>query len=343
MYARRGYNLAPLLRAHRQLKACQRKLNQLEKKQNPELATQIEQTRHAEKFKQSKLQALLRHMPNLPHPNTPIQNTVVFEQPLPDLITKPHWELAEAVGIDFATGIELHGKRGYVLRGEAAKMERKLANLALDFYAAKGYEEVAVPYLIKPEMAEATGHLPKFAAEMYQVQTGHYLIPTGELPLANLHRNERLDLKQPLKYMTHTPCFRLEKFGAGRDTRGLKRVHQFNKVELFQFAKPEDAETQHQQMVADILEFLGQLQLPCRVVDLCPEDFGFAAARAYDIEVWLPGQQAWMEVATITNCTDFQARRTKTRYAKGKYAHTLNGTGIATGRVLLALLENQGL
>lgn len=271
---------------------------------------------------------------NPPHPTTPLNgNQIILQKD--NLITgvKPYieWDL-----IDFEKGIKLHGNRGYILKKDALKIKRKLLDKALEYYELNGFEEVGVPYLVNGDIAIATGHLPKFDNEMFKTIDGQYLIPTGELPLIGMYANEVLTNDKYL--MTYTACFRNEKIAYGKENKGLKRLHQFDKLELCILTTAEKGEQNHEKLLKMIANFIDQLGLTYRVLLLGTDDLGFAAAKTYDIEVWLPFQNEWMEVASISNCTDFQARRANIKYDR-EYAHTLNGTGIAMERILIALME----
>lgn len=278
-------------------------------------------------------------VPNTPHPTTPVgkdaaDNRIIAEYTFPAKKTRPYQDYGL---IDFERGVKLHGTRGYVLNPELQRLKRKLTDHALDYYTEKGFTEVGLPYLVNPEIAIAAGHAPKFTDEMFVTQDGQFLIPTAELPLTGLHKDE--NLTEAKHYVAHTPCFRREKAAYGKDNKGLKRVHQFDKIELYVIIPLEIADQGHQQLLDVILGLIKKLELTHRVVELCTGDLGFAAAKTYDIEVWMPHQQEWMEVASITNCTDFQARRANIKLDR-QIPATLNGTGLALERILIALLEN---
>ncbi len=266
-----------------------------------------------------------------------------------DFEPKAHWDLGPDLGIlDFERGAKITGARFTVYMGAGARLERALINFMLDLHTGEhGYNEVLPPFIVSRESLMGSGQLPKFAEDLFKLEDhDYYLSPTAEVPLANLHRKETLDESQlPLRYVAYTPCFRAEAGSHGRDVRGLIRQHQFNKVELFQFALPDrsfealETLTEHAEKVLQLLE------LPYRVVTLSTGDMGFAAAKTYDIEVWLPGQDAYREISSCSNCTAFQARRAAIRYkpaegGKARYVHTLNGSGLAAGRTLVAVLEN---
>ncbi|MEM6792339.1 MAG: serine--tRNA ligase [Acidobacteriota bacterium] len=260
-----------------------------------------------------------------------------------------HWDLGPRLGLlDFERGTKLSGARFVVYRGLGARLERALINLMLDLHTGEhGYTEVLPPYLVQPQILEGTGNLPKFEHDLFRVTSKDlFLIPTAEVPLTNLHREEILDEKDlPLRYTAFTPCFRSEAGSHGRDVRGLIRLHQFNKVELVQITDAESSWRALEELTAHAEKVLQILELPYRVMTLSSGDMGFSASKTYDIEVWLPGQSAYREISSCSNCTDFQARRALVRYrpqegGKARLAHTLNGSGLAVGRTLIAILEN---
>ncbi|PIE60001.1 MAG: serine--tRNA ligase [Desulfobulbus propionicus] len=262
---------------------------------------------------------------------------------------KPHWEIGEQLGIlDFETSAKLAGARFCLLKGFGAKLSRALVNFFLDLHTQKhGYTEVLPPFMVNSSAMTGTGQLPKFKEDLFKIEEWDlWLIPTAEVPVTNIHANETLDQDQlPLKYTAYTPCFRSEAGSYGKDTRGLIRQHQFEKVELVKFVVPEQSETELETLLADAEEVLQLLKLPYRVVTLCTGDLGFSAAKTYDIEVWLPGQENYREISSCSNFLDFQARRAGIRYRpagekKSRLVHTLNGSGLAVGRTLLAILEN---
>jgi seryl-tRNA synthetase len=299
---------------------------------------------------------LLSEVPNLLDDAVPdgagdADNVVVRESgPLPrfDFPAKEHWEIGEALGIlDFERAAKLSGSRFAVLRGAGARLSRGIANFFLDRAQQRGYTEIAPPYLVTRQTMWSTGQLTKFADAMFADRDGElFMIPTAEVPLTALHGAEILAPGTlPLHYSASTPCFRKEAGAAGRDTRGLIRQHQFDKVELVWLAEPERSSETLERLTADAEALLQELELPYRVMMLCAGDVGFNAAMTYDLEVWLPGQQAYREISSCSNCTDFQARRTGIRFrrdakAKPEFAHTLNGSGLAVGRTLVAILEN---
>lgn len=261
---------------------------------------------------------------------------------------RTHWEIGEILKIlDFESAAKLSGSRFALLRGEGAELERALISLMLDIHKTKfGYTEIMPPYLVKQEIMVGTGQLPKFVQEMYATEKDElYLIPTAEVPLANIHRQEIIEPEDlPKKYVAYTPCFRREAGSYGKDTSGLIRNHQFNKVELVNIVKPGQSGDFHQQLLKESEEILKILDLPYRVMELGTEDFGFSSSRTYDLEVWMPGEKRWREVSSCSNCRDFQARRMNTRYrtesGSTEYVHTLNSSGLAIGRIFAAVLEN---
>jgi len=302
------------------------------------------------------LRDLLLQIPNLPADGVPDgpddSANVVAEtegEPVEPSFHKPHWELGESLGIiDFERGARLSGSRFYVLNGAGARLQRALIALMLDLHLREGrYREVYLPAMIKEENMLAAGQLPKFADNLYRdAEEDFWFIPTAEVPLTNLHRDEILEPgKLPLSYVTSTPCFRREKMSAGRDVRGIKRGHQFDKVELYRFVEPERSSEALLELVQDARAVCRALGIPHRVVQICTGDLGFNAAEGYDIEMWAPGCGEWLEVSSCSNCTDFQARRANIRFrrekgARPEHPHTLNGSGLALPRTLIAVLEN---
>jgi seryl-tRNA synthetase len=262
---------------------------------------------------------------------------------------KPHWDLAEYLDIiDFDRAAKITGARFALYKGMGARLERALINFMLDLHTAEhGYLEVLPPFMVNRASMTATGQLPKFEEELFKVENGvYFLIPTAEVPVTNIHRDEILpDEDLTLKYTAYTPCFRREAGSYGKDTRGLIRQHQFNKVELVKFARPQESYRELEGLLADAEEVLKQLRLPYRVITLCTGDMGFSAAKTYDIEAWLPAQDRYREISSCSNFEDFQARRGNIRYKpkgskKTEFVHTLNGSGLAVGRTVVAILEN---
>ena len=263
-----------------------------------------------------------------------------------DFEPKGHDDLGAALGqMDFETAAKMSGSRFVVLRGALSRMDRALAALMLDMQTAEGFEETSPPFLVWPKALHGTGQLPKFAEDLYKAGDDHYLIPTSEVSLTNTVRESILDADTlPHRMTAHTPCFRSEAGAAGRDTKGMIRQHQFNKVELVTICKPEDSDAEHKNMLRCAEAVLQKLDLPYRVVELCTGDLGFGARKTFDIEVWLPSQDTYREISSISNCGDFQARRMNARYKHApkdnRFVHTLNGSGLAVGRTLVAVLEN---
>jgi seryl-tRNA synthetase len=259
-----------------------------------------------------------------------------------------HWDLGPALGIlDFERGVKVAGARFTVLTGAGARLSRALAAFMLDLHTREhGYTEILPPVLTNSDSLFGTGQLPKFEEDLFHTREGYYLIPTAEVPLTNMHRDEILPGEAlPIRYTAYTSCFRSEAGAAGRDTRGMIRQHQFEKVEVMMFARPEDSWEQHERLTGHAEEVLKRLGLPYRVVSLSTGDLGFGAAKTYDLEVWLPGQQGFKEISSCSNFTDFQARRASIRFrraegGKPEFVHTLNGSGLAIGRTLVAVLEN---
>jgi seryl-tRNA synthetase len=304
------------------------------------------------------LRAVLLTLPNLPDASVPrgrdeAANVLVRQvgkAPVFAFPPKAHWDLGVELGIlDFERAAKLSGARFSVAWDDGARLERALAQFMLDLQGSRGYLEVLPPYLVTAETLTGTGQLPKFEADLFKTRAGDrdlFLIPTAEVPLTNLHREEILEEDSlPRKYVALSPCFRSEAGSYGKDVRGLIRQHQFHKVELVKLTTPETSMAELESMVADAEEVLKQLGLAYRVVALCTGDLGFSAAKTYDLEVWLPGQNAYREISSCSNCTDFQARRASLRYrpaqkGKPRLLHTLNGSGLAVGRTLVAVLEN---
>jgi seryl-tRNA synthetase len=304
---------------------------------------------------------ILLNIPNLPHVSVPDgrdeTGNVEVKRWSPDgteprklsFKPKPHWDLAEFLDIiDFDRAAKITGARFALYKGMGARLERALINFMLDLHTAEhGYLEVLPPFMVNRASMTATGQLPKFEEELFRVENGtYYLIPTAEVPVTNIHRDEILaDDVLTLKYTAYTPCFRREAGSYGKDTRGLIRQHQFNKVELVKFARPEESYQELEKLLTDAEEILKRLGLPYRVITLCTGDMGFSAAKTYDIEAWLPAQDKYREISSCSNFEDFQARRGNIRYKpkgskKTEYVHTLNGSGLAVGRTVVAILEN---
>jgi seryl-tRNA synthetase len=301
--------------------------------------------------------ALLLTFPNLPHESVPVgtsseDNPVVRtwgEKPVFSFPPRPHWEIGEHLGIlDFERATRMTGTRFVVYKGLGARLERALINFMLDLHTKEhGYTEILPPFMVNSQSMTGTGQLPKFKEDLFKLEGWDYfLIPTAEVPVTNLHRQETLsEAELPRYYAAYSPCFRSEAGSYGKDTRGLIRQHQFNKVELVKFCTPESSYEELESLLRDAEEVLRRLRLPYRVVCLCTGDLGFSAAKTYDIEVWLPGQDLYREISSCSNFEDFQARRANIRFrregrSKSELVHTLNGSGLAVGRTLVALLEN---
>ena len=306
---------------------------------------------------EARFERLMLTLPNLPHPSVKVGKNETDNKevrrwgdaPRFDFTPRNHWDIGEDLGIlDFERAAKIAGARFTVYRGAGARLERALINFMLDLHTTEnGYTEMLPPALVNRAALVGTGQLPKFEEDLFHLAPGDYfLIPTAEVPLTNLHRDEMIEREElPLKYVAFTPCFRSEAGSYGKDVRGLIRQHQFNKVEMVKFAEPETSYDELESMVRNAEEVLRRLEIPYRVVELCTGDMGFGAAKTYDLEVWLPGQSAYREISSCSNCEDFQARRANIRFRrekKGKpiFVHTLNGSGLAVGRTLVAVLEN---
>jgi seryl-tRNA synthetase len=315
-----------------------------------------------------RLREMMQTLPNLPHESVPVgkdehgnrAEKVWGEQPKFGFPAKPHWEIGEALGIlDFNRAAKISGSRFVVHFGQGARLERALANFMLDLHTREhGYTEVLPPYMVNSKSLFGTGQLPKFAEDLFHCddkgsyepgkyqESDHWLIPTAEVPVTNLFRDETLDEAQlPVSFCAYTPCFRSEAGSYGKDVRGMIRQHQFQKVELVKFVRPDDSEAEHERLTRHAETVLERLGLPYRRMLLCTGDMGFAAAKTYDLEVWLPGQELYREISSCSNFEAFQARRANIRYRpagakKSEFLHTLNGSGLAVGRTYLAILEN---
>lgn len=302
------------------------------------------------------LQAEVAGIPNLPHPAVPLgkdesENVVVKtvgQVPEFDFPPLPHWELGPKLGIlDFEHGVKISGSRFYVLSGAGARLQRALISWMLDLHIRQGYREQYLPFMVKEEVLFAAGQLPKFRDNLYHdAEEDYWMVPTSEVPLTGLYMGEILDeAALPMHYTAYTPCFRREKMSAGRDVRGIKRGHQFDKVEMYIFCRPEESEQQLEKMLADAEQTCAELGFTYRVVKLCTGDLGFNASVTYDVEVWAAGCNEWLEVSSVSNVTDFQARRANIKYrpaggGKTRLVHTLNGSGLGMPRTLIAVLEN---
>jgi seryl-tRNA synthetase len=323
------------------------------------LKTQVESLEAAAVAADERLRGIMQSVPNLPHDDVPVgkdehgnrEEKAWGEPPKFDFPAKPHWELGEALGIlDFNRAAKISGSRFVVHYGQGARLERALANFMLDLHTREhGYTEVLPPFIVNAESLYGTGNLPKFEADLFKVPHNDknlYLIPTAEVPVTNLYRDETLDAARlPISLTAYTPCFRSEAGSYGKDVRGIIRQHQFQKVELVKFTKPEQSYEEHDKLTKNAEEVLQKLGLHYRTVVLATGDMGFSSAKTYDIEVWLPGQGLFREISSCSNFEAFQARRANIRYRpegakKSEFVHTLNGSGLAVGRTWVAIVEN---
>ena len=324
------------------------------------LKTSIKEKDEALNKTEGQLNQMLLELPNIPHASVPEgqdesqnrEERLVGKLPSFSFKPQPHWEIGEKLGIlNFEQAAKISGARFVVYHGAGAKLERALINFMLDTATENGYHEIIPPLLVRAHAMEGSGQYPKFIGESFETLDREYaLIPTSEVPLVNLHRDEILEADNlPIRYTAFTPCFRREAGAAGKDTRGLIRQHQFNKVELVAFTQPENSESELERLTQNAESILQKLELPYRVVSLCTGDLGFAAAKTYDLEVWMSGQDTYREISSCSLCGDFQARRAKIRFrrnpkggkkAKPELIHTLNGSALAVGRTLIAVLEN---
>ena len=379
------YDLAPLLALDQQQRQLETQRSQLQARSNeigkrvgqtlkagatadsPEmialktegntLKAELQTLEPQERDLKAKIESVLLTLPNLPSDSTPVgaseaDNVEVRrwgEAYLPQQPVKPHWEIGETLGLlDFKRATEkIAQSRFVVLLGAGAALERALISFMLDRHTRAGYQEILPPYLVNSAALTASGQLPKFAEESFQCGNDDlWLTPTAEVPLTNFHRDEILEADQlPRRYCAYTPCFRREAGSYGKDTRGLIRLHQFNKVEMYQFTHPDASFAALEGLVQDAEDILQKLQLPYRVLALCTGDLGFSSAKTYDLEVWMPSSGTYREISSCSNCLDFQARRANIRFKtsgqKGtQYVHTLNGSGLAVGRTMAAILEN---
>jgi len=305
---------------------------------------------------EEELKSLAAIIPNIPDSRTPVgkdesENVIlrtVGQLPEYDFEPKVHWDLGPALGIlDFERGVKITGSRSYVLSGAGARLQRALIAYMLDLHIRQGYTEQYTPFMVKSATLFGAGQLPKFADNLYHdAEEDLWMVPTAEVPLTGLHMDEILDeAKLPIRYTAYTPCFRREKMSAGRDVRGIKRGHQFDKVEMYIFSKPEESDAMLEKMRADAEATCAGLGLTYRVKQLCTGDLGFGGTMTYDIEVWAAGLQEWLEVSSVSNDSDFQARRANIKYrpadgGKTRFVHTLNGSGLGMPRTLIAVLEN---
>jgi seryl-tRNA synthetase len=327
------------------------------KEEGNQLKSQIQQLEPKERELKAEIEDILLNLPNLPSPTTPeganeTENVEVRrwgDEYLPQHSVKPHWEIGETLGIlDFERATQKIAQSRFVaLMGAGAALERALFSFMLDRHIQAGYTEVMPPYLINSDALTASGQLPKFAEESFQCRNDDlWLTPTAEVPLTNLHRDDILNADQlPIHYCAYTPCFRREAGSYGKDTRGLIRLHQFNKVEMYKFVHPDTSFDELEALVRDAEDILQQLKLPYRVIELCTGDLGFSSCKTYDLEVWMPSSDTYREISSCSNCVDFQARRANVRFKEAgkkgtQYLHTLNGSGLAVGRTMAAILEN---
>lgn len=303
---------------------------------------------------EEKQRQILLSIPNVPNESVPVgkddsENVEVrrWGEPRKDEVL-PHWEIGKKLGIlDPETAAKITGTRFHVYKGMGARLERSVINFFLNTHTSKGYTEILPPFIVNSDSMTGTGQLPKFKEDAFKLENGdYYLVPTAEVPVTNMHRNEILDgTKLPIKYCAYTACFRAEAGSAGRDTRGLIRQHQFNKVELVKFVRPENSYDELEKLTADAENLLQLLKIPYRVVCLSTGDLGFSSAKTYDIEVWMPSYGRYVEISSCSNFEDYQARRLQARFKdspkdKAQFAHTLNGSGLAVGRTVAAILEN---
>jgi len=345
------------LRRQRKEIARERKTDRESNEEGRDLRNMIRSVEDEVRNLDIQLEDLLLQIPNIPHPSVPpgkddSENVGVRTWGEPkkfDFHPVPHWELGESLNIiDFDRGVKLSGSRFYVLKGMGARLQRAIITFMLDLHTSHhGYTEIYPPFMVKKEVMLGSGQLPKFAENLYHDEEDDlWFVPTAEVPVTNLHADEIIPPgKLPIYYAAYTACFRREKMSAGRDTRGIKRGHQFDKVEMYKFTEPETSYEELDKMVKDAEEVCRQLELPYRVRELCTGDLGFSSTKSYDIDVWAPGCEEWLEVSSCSNCTDFQGRRANIRYrpaadARPRFVHTLNGSGLALPRVMIAIMEN---
>jgi seryl-tRNA synthetase len=322
-----------------------------------EVSSRIRELEESLKKVEEDLDAMMMTIPNIPHESVACgtsseDNPVIREwgqKPRFDFTPKPHWDIGESLNIlDFARGAKITGARFTLYRGAGARLERALMNFMLDLHTSEHrYTEVLTPFMVNKESMTGTGQLPKFAEDLFKIdKLDYYLIPTAEVPVTNIHRDEILNEKDlPAYYVAYSPCFRSEAGSYGKDTRGLIRQHQFNKVELVKFTTPENSYDELEKLTGNAEEILKRLNIHFRTVSLCTADMGFSSAKTYDVEVWLPGQDAYREISSCSNFENFQARRASIRFRREstgrvEFVHTLNGSGLAVGRTVVAVLEN---
>ncbi len=322
-----------------------------------EVNDRIKQLESELRDEETRLREAMYEVPNLPHDSVPVgedesENVILREEGDRrefDFAPLPHWDLGPQLAIlDFERGVKISGSRFYVLKGDGAKLQRALIQWMLDLHVTQhGYTEIYPPAIVREQCMWGAGQLPKFADNIYRdTEDDLWLVGTAEIPLTNLHRDEILGVDElPLKYVAYTPCFRREKFSGGRDVRGIKRGHQFDKVEMYQFTTPDESYKAFERIVEHASDVCRALEIPFRVVEMVTGDLGFVAAKKYDLEIWAPGSEEWLEVSSVSNCEAFQARRTDIRFrrekgAKPEFVHTLNGSGLALPRTMIAVLEN---
>jgi seryl-tRNA synthetase len=352
----RRHRLLELENLRHQRKEVAREKN-ADKESGRDLRAMIRKQEEAVRVLDERIEEWLMQLPNIPHPTTPVgmteeDNVVIRSWGEPkkfDFKPAPHWKLGEDLDIiDFERGVKLSGRRFYVLKGLGAKLQRALIAFMLDLHTAEhGYREIYPPFMVKRDCMVGSAQLPKFADNIYHDEEDDFwFIGTAEIPLTNLHRGEIIaPATLPINYVAYTACFRREKMSAGKDTRGIKRGHQFDKVELYKFTEPETSDEELNKLLADAEDVCRKLNLPYRIKQLCTADLGFASQKSFDIEMWAPGCEEWLEVSSCSNCGDFQARRADIRYRptpeeKPRFVHTLNGSGLALPRVVIAIMEN---
>ena len=345
------------LRRVRKEAARERKTGEEAAAEGRDLRTKIRELEETVRQLEENLEEILLQVPNISHPSVPVgkdadDNVVLRTWGEPrnfDFEPRPHWQLGESLGIiDFERGVKLSGPRFYVLKGLGARLQRALIQFMLDLHTTEhGYMEFYLPYMVRRECMVGSGNLPKFVDNLYHDEEDDlWFVPTAEVPLTNLYRDEILSAGTlPLHHVAYTACFRREKMSAGKDTRGIKRGHQFDKVELYKFTEPETSGDELEKLTDDAEDVCRKLGLPYRIVQLCTGDLGFASTKSYDIEVWAAGCGEWLEVSSCSNCGDFQARRANIRYrptpdSRPQFIHTLNGSGVALPRIMIAILEN---
>ena len=322
-----------------------------------EVGGRIKKLEEEERNISIKLESILLNIPNIPSDTVPVGDDeesnvvirVVGDKPEFNFEAKPHWEIGEDLGIiDIQSGVKLAQSRFYVLRGKGAALQRSLIQWMLNLHTSEnGYDELYLPYMVNRETVMGSSHLPHFEENMYHdLEDDLFMVPTAEAPVTGMFRQEIIDYSElPMRFVSHTPCWRREKFSAGRDTRGIKRVHQFDKVEMYKFVEPGASYDELELLVGDAERVCEKLGIQHRVLELCTGDLGFAAAKSYDVEMWGAGTEEWLEVSSCSNCTDFQSRRASIRYrpdggGRPRLLHTLNGSGLAIPRVMIAIMEN---